>query len=155
MTNVKIFLPHNRLAKIVDSPDGVAFDKLVADSERRASLMAVSIRAYVSEQIALIVDIYDQGEEILFARCVEVSDAALHIAEIAAAAGSPDLGEAARGIRAMVDSLVNAGVWHTDALELHITSLELFSGSSAPGREEADRILERLQVMRRSIGVIE
>jgi hypothetical protein len=101
------------------------------------------------------VAIYEEGEEIMFARCYEMRDAAMAIADVAAAGRMPHIGEVAAGIRAMIESLSASGVWHTDALELHVTSLVLLSHDPAPCETEAQTILTRLRGMRKAIGVVE
>ena len=154
MTAVRIFNPPNRLAKIVEGHDGVAFNDLVTASERRIEDLQDDIREYVREEVKRIVGIYAHGEEIMFARCKELGDAAMNVADVAGAAKLCDLGEVAGGIRAMIDSLFGKGVWHTDALEAHITSLILFNAES-PSKEEADKVLSRLSKMRAAVGVVE
>ena len=154
MTAVRIFNPPNRLAKIVEGHDGVAFNDLVTASEGRIEDLQDDIREYVREEVKRIVGIYAHGEEIMFARCKELGDAAMNVADVAGAAKLCDLGEVAGGIRAMIDSLFGKGVWHTDALEAHITSLILFNAES-PSKEEADKVLSRLSKMRAAVGVVE
>ena len=155
MKPVKIFVPANRLAKIVQGNEGIAFEALVADCEKRLLLMKDELQAYVREQIREIVSIHAQGEDLMFARCKELGLAAMNIADVAGIAKLAEVGEAAHGIRAMIDSLVRKGVWHTDALELHITSLVLLSSEPAPSQEEIGRVLGRLRKMRAAIGVVE
>ncbi len=155
MIATKIFWAENRLAKILPKVGGAAFEDLVAASEARVALLADKIREHVSAQVAQIVKIHDMGEEEMFAQCIEIGDAAMNIAETAGAAELQPVGEAARGIRAMVDSLVSSGVWHSDALALHITSLALLNGPTPPSAKETKAILKRLHDLRAAIGVAE
>ena len=154
MTTVRIFTPPNRLANIVEGHEGVAFDTLVAASQERLDLMQDDLQAYVGEEISRIVAIYALGEEIMFARCGELGQAAMNVADVAGVAGLTELGEVAGGIRAMIDSLFCKGVWHTDALEAHITSLILVNSGGSPEGELA-KVLGRLSKMRAAVGVIE
>ena len=155
MTAVRIFTPPNRLAKIVSGNDGDLLSTLAEAREQRLALLADEIRAYVGEQVEIIIGLFSHGEEIIFARCYEIRDAAMNIADVAAVANLNAVGEAAGGIRAMIDSLACKGVWHTDALEAHVTSLLLLHGEPAPSPEEARKVLARLGKMRASIGVVE
>ncbi len=153
--SVHIFKPPNRLEKIVSGNEGQHFNTLVAASEARLMLLEDDIRAHVSVQVKLIVQISSLGEELLFARCYEIRDAAMSIADVAGVAKLTELGEVAGGIRAMIDSLACKGVWHTDALEAHVTSLVLLHGEPAPSADEAQKVLLRLGKMRAAIGVME
>ncbi|WP_293678266.1 hypothetical protein [uncultured Phenylobacterium sp.] len=155
MTSVRIFAPPNRLAKIIAGNEGQFFSTLVEASERRLAALADDIRAHVSTQVQTIVEIASLGEEIIFARCYEIRDAAMSIADVAAVADLAEVGVAAGGIRAMIDSLACKGVWHTDALEAHITSLVLLHGAPPPSADEAQKVLVRLGKMRAAIGVVE
>ena len=63
------------------------------------------------------------------------------------------LGEVARGVCAMVDCLITSGIWHTEALDLHLTSLSLLCRPDPPSEREEARIIARLREMRFAIGV--
>ena len=65
------------------------------------------------------------------------------------------IGEVARGICAMIESLLSAGVWHTDGLNLHIMSLTLLSAGKPLPADEISKMLNQLREMRRAIGVLE
>ena len=155
MAAVKMSNPANRLAQILEGSDGVSFEEMVAASEVRVENLLPSLRESVREKIDAITEIYEDGEESLFSRSQEVGDLAMNIAEIAGAARLPALGEVARGICAMIESLLSAGVWHTDGLHLHIMSLTLLSAGKPLPADEVSRMLNQLREMRRSIGVFE
>lgn len=155
MKPARIFTPPNRLAKLLVGHDRVAFDVLVDNAEKRIETIREDVQAQVRKDIGRIMAIHSQGEEIMFARCREIGDAAMAIADVAGAAGMPELGEIASGVRAMVDSLFYKGVWHTDALELHITSLLLLESDPPPAAEEVERVLTRLRKLRAAVGVVE
>lgn len=155
MKPARVFTPPNRLAKVLVGADRIAFDTLVEEAEVRIEVIRDDIQTEVRRNIARIMSIYVLGEEIMFARCREIGDAAMAIADVAGAVGMPALGEVAGGIRAMVDSLFYKGVWHTDALELHITSLMLMESDPPPAQDEIERVLTRLSKLRRTVGVVE
>jgi len=54
-----------------------------------------------------------------------------------------------------VDALISQGVWHTDALQLHIDALSMFAANPSLPSDEVRRVLARLQVLRDEIGVQE
>ena len=152
MTAVRIFTPENRLAKVVQSLHGETFDDLVVAADSRVESLADGIRRYVGEKVGEIETIHRQGEVAVFGECLSISATAMNIAEVAAAAKRDAIGDVARGICEMVDGLVSSGVWHSDALELHLTALTLLNGERAPDKEEASRIVARLSDMREAIG---
>jgi len=155
MAAVKVSKPANRLAQILEGSDGVSFAKLVEASEVRVDNLLPGLRESVREKIDAITKIYNGGEESLSAGSTEVGDLAMNIAEIAGAARLPALGEVARGICAMIESLLSAGVWHTDGLNLHIMSLTLLGAGKPLPADEVSKMLNQLREMRRAIGVLE
>ena len=155
MAAVKISNPTSPLAKILEGHDGRSFDDMVAASEVRVEGLLPANRDFVREQITAITRIYDEGEDGMFRRSHELGDLAMTIAEVAGAARLPALGEVARGIRAMIESLLSAGVWHTDGLNLHIMSLTLLSAGNPLPPDEITKMLSQLREMRRAIGVLE
>ena len=154
MFHIRIFMPANRLAKTLDSPAGVDFHRLVDAAERRVAALAVTIRPYVAEQIARLEAIQREGEESMFGRCREIGEAAMNIAELAGAAGRAPAGDVARGIRAMADNLSYSGLWHSDALALHISALPLLNDPDLPAKE-ARIVVGRLHQMRKALKVVE
>lgn len=155
MTVARIFTPENRLSKILDSIDAPTTAELLMDAECRVAQLSEAIHAYVAEKLREILAFATEGEEVLFAQCQSLSDAALKVAEVAGAAEMEAIGEVARGISAMVDSLMTSGVWHSDALRLHLDALALVNQSGGGMSEENKVILARLRGMREAIGVVE
>ena len=155
MTVARIFTPENRLAKILDNLDAPTAAELVAEAEGRVSKLSVAIRGYVEEKLTTIMAFATQGEDVLFAECQTLSDAALNVAEVAGAAEMEAIGEVARGISAMVDGLISSGVWHSDALKLHLDALALVNQGGGKMTDENKVILARLRGMRDAVGVVE
>jgi hypothetical protein len=155
-SQVRIFTPHNRLAKVLTGIEGRSFDELVTASHDRLGQLEDAIHVYVAAQLAAVVDLYAQGEEAMFGRCRELGDLAMNIAEVAGAGKLPAMSEVARGLRAMTDSLVSHGVWHTEALGLHISCLTILARDDAPPNlEHQDAMLRDLKALRAAIGVME
>ena len=155
MAAVKISNPTSPLARILDGQEGRSFDEMVAASEVRVERLLPGNRDFVRECIVAISHIYDEGEDGMFRRSQELGDLAMSIADVAGAARLPALGEVARGICAMIESLLSAGVWHTDGLNLHIMSLTLLSAGNPLPPGEVTTMLSQLREMRKAIGVLE
>ena len=155
MAVVQITNPPNPLAQILEGSDGVSFDEMVAASAAGIETLLPSIREFVRARIIELTKIFEEGEESMFGRSAEIGALAMNIAEVAGAARLPSLGEVARGICAMVDSLLSAGVWHSEALNLHITSLTLLNAGIPLPPDEIKKMLNQLREMRRAVGVLE
>jgi len=55
----------------------------------------------------------------------------------------------------MHDGLVSLGVWHTEALRMHLRALRLVGEPDGPTGEESRRIVDHLLALRRSLGLSE
>jgi hypothetical protein len=155
MSVARIFTPENRLAKIVQSLDGPQAHELIADADERVGLLGEAIRSYVAGKIDEIMHYASQGEDVLFAECRTLGEAAMNVAEVAGAARLETIGDIARGISAMIDNLITSGVWHTDALRVHLNTLALVNQRDGGRTPENDLILANLRSMREAIGVVE
>ena len=155
MAHARVFLPPNPLEAALGGPE----DPIGASLELRAAelvrALGPGLRILVAEQIAIVERIAAASEDVLFAESHALGDAALAICEVAGPAGLGPLGEGARGIVAMVDALINQGVWHTEALRLHIAALAMFSANPGLPPREAARVLADLQGLRDGIGVLD
>ena len=155
MAKARVFTPENRLAKTFGTTAGCSAPELIAAAEVRVTALRPAIRAHVSQKLEAILRYASEGDDVLFAESCNLGEAALSIAEVAGAAGLETVGEIARGISAMVENLVTRGVWHTDALRLHIQALSLTSQTSDDASSENRLMLERLQTMRKVLDVAE
>lgn len=77
----------------------------------------------------------------------------MHIAEVAEGAGMKAVGSVARGICVMLDGLVSRGVWHADALRVHLRALAFLHVQSSQSADLA--IVEELRSLRSSFGFAE
>lgn len=155
MNTAHVFTPGNRLAKILTSSEGRSEQELVDAAQSRVAQLEGAIRAYVDDKLPRLMSFADLREDDLFARCEALGRQALDVAEVAGAGGLQALGEVAHGIAAMVDSLRRHGVWHTDALQLHLNALVLLHPVSGGAPAEVEVMLRRLRNMRIAIGVTE
>ncbi|MBL8772013.1 MAG: hypothetical protein JNK30_11590 [Phenylobacterium sp.] len=154
MGEVRIIEVENRLAKILSGLGGASTNELVRDADQNVEDMGDQIREFVKENLAPLLTYAGKGEDVLFAESRTIGKHARNIAEVAGAAGMEGIGEVARGISCMIDNLGSSGLWHTDALKLHLDSLLLLTSSGVPRGEQA-LILNRLLTMRQRIGVVE
>src|ERR1700760_4949324 len=104
MTDVRIFTPPNRLAKVLIDVGGRTSDEIVETANVYLEELEDPLRRVVAKQIARIMALQHRGDSTLLVHAKELGDAALAIAETAAVAKMPAVGEAARGLRAMVDT---------------------------------------------------
>ncbi len=150
-----LFVPENRLKHVIEGPGGLTAETLESKALALVSKLEPDLKAHIAEQVEVVEDIGAEKEEILFARSLTLGDAGLSICEVAGAVGLEPLGEAAKGIVAMIDALTCQGVWHTEALRLHIDALTMFAANPALPEAEVRQVLARLKVLRDEIGVEE
>ena len=152
---VQIFTPENRLAPILGGLAGETPNQLIAEADARVGALRGVIRNYVAKGLEVIAGYATADESILFAESATLGDVARGVAEIAGAAGMETIGEIACGICAMIESLTTNGVWHTEALRVHINALKLVN-QGAVGRDATDdAILRRLSAVRAAVGVLD
>lgn len=153
MTTVRLFTPENRLAGVIGGPDDPSYAALVRDAEAGVASLGPKIRQAVKVHQRAIAKLCAAPEEEVFADCQAVGGAALEIADIAGAAGMEAAGEAARGLYAMTNALIAQGVWHTEALQLHVAALAVLTCETPPSSSEAIQVLKRLKAMREWCGI--
>jgi hypothetical protein len=154
MSAGRVFTPENRLAKALASFSGPSERELVASAQARIDGLKGVVQSYVAEKLQTLLTYADMREEDLFAESRELGAHARDVAEVAGAAGLSEVGEVAGGVCAMIDSLLRRGVWHTDALRLHLDALTLLNQRAAAAPEN-QAVLARLRHMREAIGVLE
>ncbi|MET0546725.1 MAG: hypothetical protein ABWZ40_10470 [Caulobacterales bacterium] len=153
MPIIRIFTPENRLARILKDAGGLTVDELVAAAETRVSALQSRLAAAVDEDLAKILAIGRQHEAAIFADGKALGDAALAVAELAGAIDCPEIGEIARGIRIMVEGLVDHGVWHSGALGAHLEALALLSQHEGEENVDFTPLLLNLRAVRLKIGL--
>lgn len=152
MSIVKIFTPENRLADVIGDADDPTVASLVRDAETNVWSIRDQIRGHVAEQHAILARQASGPEAEIFARCHAIAATARSISDVAGAADMESIGEAARGIFALISALTCKGVWHTDALQLHIDALALFNSDAPPSHSDSVQILKKLKAMREWVG---
>ena len=153
MTAVKIFTPVNRLKETVTERYGRDREQLARASEARVEQLAPQLRAQVAEKVARLVALRQVEVDHLCQHTLEIGDAAMGIAELAGAAGQPRLGEAARGVLAMLPALRAGDSRAANAMLVHLTSLELISGQEPGGGDDLAAVLARLAGLRQALGL--
>lgn len=155
MSIARIFTPENRLAKILHSLGGPTTGEMVTEAEQRVEALADSIQTFVAAKLNLILPFAEKDDDVLFAECRALGDTATQIAEVAAAAKLGAVGEISRGIAAMIDGLFALGVWHSEALRVHIRALKLVTQPQGRPVSNEEAVVDRLRQMRMSIGLSE
>tara|TARA_R110000782_G_scaffold62572_2_gene128583 strand:- start:41 stop:508 length:468 start_codon:yes stop_codon:yes gene_type:complete len=153
MSAARIFTPENRLANILQSRNGPTTSEMLADATQRVEALQASIETFVAGKLNMILPFADQNDDVLFAECRTLADTATQIAEVAAAANLGAVGEISRGIVTMVDGLVVLGVWHSEALRVHIRALKIVTQGQDQPVGEGDAIVESLRQMRMAVGL--
>jgi hypothetical protein len=154
LSAARVFDVDNRLAKVLCNLGGEVAAKLIAQAEAEVAKLHALIRAYVSEEVAAILIYSGAGDDVLLADCERLCRHALNVAEVAGAAELTGLGEVAGGINALIENLKSTGLWHTEALRLHLRAMMLLSQDAIDPAGEGV-VLEQLRTMRRAIGVQE
>lgn len=153
MGEARVYAVRNRLSEALLSRDGPTVENMLSDADARVLRLADRIGTFVAGKVAILAAYADQPEEVLFAECKAIGEPAMNIAEVAEAAGLDAVGKIARGIAVILDDLVNRGIWHTDALRLHLRALTLV-------QDQADQpncltVVEELRTLRCSLGFSE
>lgn len=151
----RIFLPQNPLAAAIDASTGVAPRQLLAEADQRVADLGPRLREFVTARLERLLRFASETDDALYAESRTISGAALEVAEVAGAAGMTTIGEIARGISALVDNLLGKGAWHGDALRLHLQAMALASQAAQDALPEDKLMLDRLQTMRKVLGVTE
>ena len=153
MGHAHVFTPENRLRTVLDDPAAPTAAELVAAAQRRVGELKPRLRAAVMRHREELARLADRPEAEILAQGEALSAAALGICEVAAACDLPDVGEAARGLYAVIRALRLDGVWRTDALNAHVHALLLLTDEPAPAGAQARAILDRLAGVRAFVGV--
>jgi hypothetical protein len=154
MTAVRIFTPANPLAQVI-TESGRTAEELVSASEGRLEALADDLRALVRTQLTRLIALRAEGRPGLAAHAAELAHVGMGIAEVAAAAKWPLLGEGARGLLAMLEGIEPAGARAGEALAVHIDALEFLPATPEPDPAAADAMLRRLAAMRAQLGCAE
>lgn len=146
------FIPRNRLSKILSAMNRKAFMEHVENAEREVERIAPILGESLEVDVQSLIRLCRQDEAVIFGQSREIGWLALRIVESARLARRPELAEAAKGVWEMVEALSALGVWHTDALRLHVDAMQALT-SGTPIDAEGLAIIEReLLKMREAIG---
>jgi hypothetical protein len=146
-----VFIPENRLGVILGGAGDPTCEVLAERAERALEPLRDKAKTYVTARLKRIEQLVNQSEALVFADSPKIQAAALEVCEVAAAAQMVMVGEAARALYTMVSALAH-GVWHQDALALHIQTLALIAAHNPP-TAEAEALLTKLSLVRQRVGV--
>lgn len=146
------FVPHNRLSKIVSSLDRRSFAEHVARAEEEVEAVAAVLAESLNGDVQILIRMCRQDEADIFAQSREIGWLALRILETARLGRREELARAAEGVWEMIEALSERGVWHTDALRLHVEALNALTSSIDIDDDEQIVMDQALVRMRQAIG---
>ncbi len=146
------FVPRNRLSKILSAMDRRAFVEHVENAEREVERIAPRLGESIEGDVKSLIRFCRQDEATIFGQCREIGWLALRIVESARLARRPELAEAAKGVWEMIEALADRGVWHTDALRLHVDAMQALTSGTPIDAEGLATIERELLKMREAIG---
>jgi hypothetical protein len=146
------FVPRNRLAKILSSLDRKAFAEHVEAAEREVERVAPILGQSIEGDVQALIRLCRQDEADIFAQSREIGWLALKIVESARLADRPQLADTAEGVWEMIEALSTRGVWHTEALRIHVEALLALTADTALDEPHRRVIAQELLRMRAAVG---
>lgn len=153
MSGARVFKPENRLRPVLADPRAPTAAELVAAAERNVALLKPRLRAAVEHHREALARLAAMPEPELAAEAEALGAAALGICEVASACDMAAVGEAAKGVYAVILALRADGVWRSDALNAHVAALLQLTAEPPPSDAEARALLARLAGVRAFVGV--
>jgi hypothetical protein len=147
-----LFIPRNRLAKMLTAAERRAFQEHVARAQAALDARKADVRERLKIDVAALLRMCAAPEEEVFAESAAIGWAASAVLEGAAAVGEAEIAEAAAGVWDIVEALRTRGVWHTEALQVQVQALRLLSSGRALSAGERAAVADRLTRMRGVIG---
>jgi hypothetical protein len=145
------FVPRNRLAKILTSLDRKAFAEHVENAEKEVERIAPVLGESIEGDVQALIRLCRQDEADIFAQSREIGWLALRIVESARLARRPELADAAEGVWEMIEALSTRGVWHTEALRIHVEALLALSVPDGTDSAQRQVIARELLKMRAAV----
>lgn len=145
------FVPRNRLASILTGPGGKPFAEHVECAREAVQEITPALVGSIEGDVRTLIRLCRQEEAELFGHCREIGWLALKVVETARLGGRPALAEAAKGVWEMIDALSMRGVWHTEALRLHVDALNALTPAAANG-EAGQAMADALLRLRERLG---
>lgn len=149
------FVPRNRLSKILSSQDRKAFAEHIECAKREVERVMPILSESIEDDVQALIRLCRQDEADIFAQSREIGWLALKIIESARLACRPELADAAEGVWEMIDALSSRGVWHTEALRVHVEALLVLSSRLEVPAAERQVIARELLHMRAAVGAAE
>lgn len=146
-----LFFPPNRLAKVLEAADARPFEELVAEAVDRGEAIKPMLREKLDVAVQALLAACARPEDELFANIGEIGWLAQRVAEDAKQADRPELSLAARGVYEMMDALFTHGMWHTEALQVHVAALKVLASRRDVPEAELSAMREHLAEMRARI----
>lgn len=146
------FVPRNRLSKILSSLNRKAFAEHIQAAEREVQRITPLLSESIEGDVLALIRLCRQDEADIFAQSREIGWLALKIVESARLAKRPGLADAAEGVWEMVEALTTRGVWHTEALRVHVEALLALTSERDLDESHRQVIARELLRMRAAVG---
>lgn len=146
------FVPRNRLSKILTAMNRRAFTEHVENAEKEIEKIVPVLGESIGGDVQALIRLCHQDEADIFAQSREIGWLALKIVESARLARHPELADAAAGVWEMIDALSTRGVWHTEALRIHVEALLALTSEAGADPSQRRVIAHELIRMRAAIG---
>lgn len=143
------FVPRNRLARILTDPGRKPFDEHVACALTAVEEITPALVGGIEGDVRTLICLCRQKEPEVFGQCRDIGRVALKLVETARLGERPALAEAAKGVWEMIDALSAHGVWHTEALRLHVEALSALTPAAANGPDGLAMASELLRLRER------
>ena len=143
MSVVRYIAYENRLSKLITKPGGKTVDEAVQDAEASLASLADACLADIDRLIGELTAASGDDQ----ARYV----AAREIAGLAAICQLPRLGEAAHSLCVLIDNAETSGRPHRDAIDVHISTVQLLRGMAKADDPMQSRLVHSLQDMVRRL----
>jgi hypothetical protein len=146
------FVPRNRLSKILTSLSRKAFIEHVENAEKEVERTAPILCQSIEGDVQALIYLCRQDEADIFAQSREIGWLALKIVESARLGRRLELADAAEGVWEMIHALSTRGVWHTEALKIHVEALLALTSKVGVDADQRRVIAGELIRMRAAIG---
>lgn len=150
-TSTVAFRPRNRLSEILSGADRRSFAEHVASAEEAVHAITPILIGTIADDVSALARLCCQEDGDVFGQCREIGRLALGLVETARLARRPGPALVAKGIWEMIDALTERGVWHTDALRVHVDALGALISVAEDGPREL-AIARELARLRETIG---
>lgn len=154
MTESKNIKVKNRLGDLMRQPGGRSLVEALRGAQKRIEKISPDLLAGVDRSIARMEKAAASlGDSPDAPAVTEIYQAANDIIALAGLVGYPALDEVAHGLCELIDAFRAEGVWHDQAIRVHIDAVQLLRGLRADDKAACDKVLSGLRAVWLRFGV--